>query len=105
MHGSRQIDVQRTLPLSFGHIRHLVTRTEDPGVVDQNIEGPESRDRFGHRVPHSIGVLDVTNPSLDVCSIKDVENRRIFVENRYLCTLLRQCKRAGISDPAGASGD
>ena len=103
VHGSRQIDVERPLPLSFGHIRYLVTRAEDPGIVDQNIEAPESRGRFGHRVPHSIGVLDVTNPSLDVCSIKDVENRRIFVENRDLRALFRQCKRAGISDPAGAS--
>ena len=67
--GSRQIDVGRPLPLSLSMSATSSLAQKIPALLTR-ISGPQKPRSVRPPRPAQLGVIDVTNPSSDVCFIK-----------------------------------
>ena len=109
----REIDRERTLPMALPLlVGHLVYRVclEDAGVVYQNIDTPQFRDRFSDESLRCVGVRNITGTEGMACPGQFGKGglRRLevgLVMHRHPCARARKLKSDSAADSPGCTRD
>ncbi len=109
--GSQEIHVQHSFDRRVVEIIHSDKRLNDPGIIDDAIDGTESGDHQVRQALHCLPVRNICNERREdrsvlcgeACSF--VQTCSIQVDARYLRASCEKQEREFAPDPASSAGD